>query len=131
MPKFFQRAPLRCARACGSEEGIVSILTRHLRFGSGPRLSGRSGLLSIVPGGTGLWLVLAVSSGRKNLCRRLRGSPCFLNATPGLTHLGQGCFALPALVCERCGPFPRPPNARGRIPTVKDAGSFVGRGNSQ
>jgi len=35
VPKFFQRAPLGCTRACGSAEGIFSILTRHLRFGSG------------------------------------------------------------------------------------------------
>ena len=88
MPKSFQRAPLRCARACGSEEGIFSILTRHLRFGSGPRLSGRTGLLSIVPGGTGLSLVLAVSSGAKEFVSPPTGLAMFPKLYPGLTHLG-------------------------------------------
>ena len=46
-------APLRWARACGSEEGIFSLLTRHLFLVlPAPELGNVTGLLSVVPGGT-------------------------------------------------------------------------------
>ena len=56
---------LRCARACGSKEGVFSLLTRHLFLSpqSAPRK--RSGLLMAVPGGTEALVVLAESRHRE------------------------------------------------------------------
>jgi hypothetical protein len=78
VPQRLRRAPLRCARACGSEEGKFFYPDPALALRLGPRLSSRTGLLSIVPGGTGLLLVLAVSSGAKEFVSPPTGLGRFL-----------------------------------------------------
>src|SRR5882724_1703133 len=51
----FIGALLRCAPACGSKEGIVSLLSRHLPFSSQSSPRDRAGLLPAVPlRGTGI-----------------------------------------------------------------------------
>lgn len=60
---LFGVAPLRCATACGSEERIVFMLTRHLFLVPAlPELGNVTGLLSVVPSGTSV-----VTDGRQRV----------------------------------------------------------------
>jgi len=75
---LFYVAPLRYARACGSEECVLSFVYPPLipQRASAPRK--RSGLLSVVPGGTGSLLVLAAPSlFGYSICVRLKHSVSF------------------------------------------------------
>src|SRR5260221_3074575 len=106
--------PLRCALACGARKGPFSLLTRHLFLSARCATRKRTGLLSFVPGGTGV----------------LRTRACCISHRSGKSRIDTRRFAGCLLFCAGAARYESPQGFAWRDCTVRRENSLMLHGDA-